>query len=254
MSRLAALAYGAISYLIFLGTFVYSVGFVGNFAVPNAIDSGPVVPLGEAMAVDVLLLGLFAGQHSVMARPAFKRWWTRTVPPHVERSTYVLASSMALILLFWWWRPMPGVVWDVRHPAAVAAMWGLFAIGWLLVLASTFLIDHFDLFGMRQVYLYCKRRPYTPPPFRSPALYRHVRHPIMLGFLIAFWATPTMTWDHLLFAVMTTAYIGIGIRLEERDLLAAFGEGYKSYRRRVPMLIPWIGLGAGRGPEARRAR
>jgi methanethiol S-methyltransferase len=243
-TRATSLSYGVVSYLIFLGAFLYAIGFVGYLIVPKGIDSGPAASLAEAVAVNLLLLGLFAVQHSVMARPAFKRWWTRTVPPHVERSTYVLASSVALILLFWQWRPMPGVVWDVQHPAAVAALWGLFGVGWVVVLISTFLIDHFDLFGLRQVYLYAKGQPYIPPPFRTPALYRVVRHPIMLGFLIAFWATPVMTWGHLLFSVMTTSYILIGVFLEERDLRHAFGGAYEEYRQQVGMIVPWIGKGA----------
>jgi protein-S-isoprenylcysteine O-methyltransferase Ste14 len=239
-TKALSLFYGLTSYVIFLGTFLYAVGFVGNIVVPKSINTGEVIPVGEAAAVNVLLLGLFAVQHSVMARPAFKRWLTRFVPPQVERSTYVLASNVALILLFGLWRPMPGVVWEVESPFAVI-LWMLFGVGWVLALVSTFLLDHFDLFGLRQVVLYARGRPYAPPPFRTPALYKVVRHPIMLGFLIAFWATPTMTWGHLLFAGMTTAYILVGIFLEERDLKNAFGSTYEEYRRRVGMIVPRVG-------------
>jgi protein-S-isoprenylcysteine O-methyltransferase Ste14 len=241
VSRAGALAYGVVCYLIFLGTFLYAIGFVGNLVVPKSIDSGPDAPLAEALIVDLLLLGLFAIQHSVMARPAFKRWWALFVPGHLERSTYVLASSLLLALLYWQWRPMPLAVWDVQHSVFVAALWGLFGIGWVVVLVSTFLIDHFDLFGLRQVYLHARGEPYVPPPFSTPALYRVVRHPIMLGFLIAFWATPTMTWGHLLFAAMTTAYILVGIFLEERDLKDAFGDTYAEYQQQVGMIVPWFG-------------
>src|SRR5579883_2235068 len=241
MSKIASLAYGVVCYLIFLGAFLYAIGFVGNLIVPKSIDTGPVVSPVEALIVNLLLLSLFAVSHSVMARPAFKLWWTQLVPSHVERSTYVLTSSLVLALMYWQWRPMPGVVWDAQHPALVAALWGLFGVGWLVVLISTFLIDHFDLFGLRQVYLYARGVPYTPPPFRTPALYRLVRHPIMLGFQIAFWATPTMTWCHLLFSVMTTTYIFVGIFLEERDLKASFGSTYDEYRQQVGTLLPWIG-------------
>ena len=237
MTKVLSVSYGAVCYLIFLGTFLYAVGFVGNFLVPKAIDAGPVVSLGEAVATNVLLLGLFAVQHSVMARPAFKRGWTRTVPPHLERSTYVLASSLVLLLLFWLWQPMPEVVW-ATGPSAAAVLWAVFGFGWVVVLVSTFQIDHFDLFGLRQVVLFARGQPYSPPPFRVRGLYRVVRHPIMLGFLIAFWATPTMTWGHLLFAGVTTAYIVVGVWLEERDLRHAFGETYDQYRRRVGMLLP----------------
>jgi len=238
-TKALSLSYGLFSYLVFLGTFLYAIGFVGNLVVPKSIDSGVVVSLGEAVVVNVMLLGLFAVQHSVMARPAFKRWWTRFVPPQVERSTYVLASSLVLILMFWQWRPLPGIVWEAEQPAA-AILWVMFGVGWFLVLISTFLIDHFDLFGLRQVFAYAKGRPYLPPPFRTPTLYKVVRHPIMLGFLIAFWSVPTMSWGHLLFAGMTTAYIFVGIYLEERDMMNAFGEGYEDYRRRVGMIVPRV--------------
>jgi protein-S-isoprenylcysteine O-methyltransferase Ste14 len=245
--RLLGVLYGGLCYLVFLASLLYAVGFVGNLVVPKGIDTGPPASPAEAVAVDLLLLGLFAVPHSVMARPGFKRWWTRLVPPPVERSTYVLASSLLLALLFWRWRPMPGVVWEVRHPAAVGFGWGLFAFGWLVALVSTFLIDHFDLFGLRQVYLLARGQPYAPPPFRTPALYRVVRHPLLLGFVIAFWATPVMTWGHLLFAGVTTAYVLIGIRLEERDLRGAFGSAYEQYREQVSMIAPWAGAGRTRG-------
>ncbi|VTU01469.1 Integral membrane protein OS=Mycobacterium sp. (strain JDM601) GN=JDM601_1602 PE=4 SV=1: NnrU [Gemmataceae bacterium] len=236
-TKALSLYYGLLCYLIFFGTFLYAIGFVGNLVVPKSIDSGVVVTVGEAVAVNVLLLGLFAVQHSVMARPAFKRWWTGIVPTQVERSTYVLATSVLLIVLFWQWRPLPGVVWEAEQPVA-AVLWVLFGVGWVLVLISTLLIDHFDLFGLRQVVLYAKGRPYTPPPFRTPAAYKLVRHPIMLGFLIAFWFTPTMTWGHLLFAGVTSAYIFVGIILEERDMKDALGGTYEEYRRQVGMILP----------------
>ena len=240
MTKFFSAAYGVACYLVFLGTFLYAVGFVGNLIVPKTIDAGAPGSLAEAVAVNVVLLGLFAVQHSVMARPAFKRWWTRTVLPHLERSSYVLGSSLTLILLFWQWRPMPGVVWEAGLPWS-AALWAVFAVGWVVVLVSTFLLDHFDLVGLQQVFLYVRGEPYTPPPFRVRGLYRVVRHPIMLGFLIAFWATPTMTWGHLLFTGMTTAYIVVGVWLEERDLRRAFGATYDQYRRRVGMLFPRSG-------------
>ena len=204
MSRTLALAYGVACYLLFLAVFLYAVGFVGNLPVPKSIDSGPGGPPGTSVFADTLLLLLFAVPHSVMARLAFKRWWTRFVLPPVERSTYVLVSSLALALLFWQWRPIPGLVWDATNPVGRLLLLVVFWLGWVLVLVSTFLIDHFDLFGLRQVYLYATGREYTPPAFRTTGLYRYVRHPLMTGFLIAFWATPTMTLGHLLFAVATT--------------------------------------------------
>jgi protein-S-isoprenylcysteine O-methyltransferase Ste14 len=237
--RIAFFIYGTLSYLVFLGTFLYAIGFVGNFGVPTTLDGVPSEPLGIALAIDVGLLGLFAVQHSVMARKWFKDWWTRIVPKPLERSTYVLFSSLALILLFWLWRPLGGVVWSIEAPLAQTILRGLFAFGWGLVLVSTFLINHFDLFGMRQVWLYLLDRPYTALRFGTPGPYRLVRHPLYVGWLFAFWSTPTMTVAHLLFSVVTTAYILVAIRLEERDLVREHGDSYEAYRGSVPMLIPF---------------
>ena len=237
MGRIVAFVYGVTSYAIFFVTFLYAAGFVGNLVVPKSLDAAPVSPLGTSLLINLGLLGLFAVQHSVMARPAFKRVWTQIVPEPIERSTYVLASSLALILLFWQWRPLGGMVWDVQDPVGRALLYAGFAFGWLLVLVTTFLINHFDLFGLRQVWLHLRGRPYQPLPFKTPGPYRIVRHPLYVGWLFAFWATPTMTVTHLLFATVTTAYILVAIRLEERDLVDAHPE-YADYRKRVPMLVP----------------
>ena len=238
MSRVIAFAYGVVAYAVFFVTFLYAVGFVGNVGVPKSLDSARIGPLGTALMIDLALLALFAVQHSVMARPAFKRMWTRIVPEPVERSTYVLASSAALILLFVLWRPLGGVVWDVQNPIGRGLLHAGFAFGWLLVLASTFLINHFDLFGLRQVWLHLRGRPYRPLPFRTPGPYRLVRHPLYVGWMTAFWATPKMTLSHLVFALLMSAYILIAIPLEERDLLRHFGTIYASYRKSVGGLLP----------------
>jgi protein-S-isoprenylcysteine O-methyltransferase Ste14 len=239
-----AAAHGVVCYAVFLASFLYSIGFVGNLIVPRTIDSHPGATVPEALVVNLLLLGLFAVQHSVMARPGFKAVWTRVVPRSVERSTYVLISSLLLALLFWKWQAIPAVIWNAPSPVIQALAMALFALGWLIVLFSTFMINHFDLFGLRQVYLRMRGLEYTSPNFTTRALYGFVRHPIMLGFLIAFWATPHMTVGHLLFSIATTGYILVGIMLEERDLVRFIGPEYEAYRRRVPMLIP---TGARRG-------
>jgi protein-S-isoprenylcysteine O-methyltransferase Ste14 len=250
MKRSLILLYGVASYLVFFATFLYAIGFVGNLWVPKAMDSPRDTTLGMALAINLGLLSLFALQHSMMARPAFKRAWTRVIPESAERSTYTLLSSLALILLFWQWRPLGGVVWDVQNGIARALIHAAFAFGWGLVLVATFLINHFDLFGLRQVWLQFRGQPYRALPFKTPGPYRLVRHPLYVGWFFAFWATPTMTVTHLVFAVMTTAYILVAIQLEERDLVDALPE-YAQYRRRVPMLVPR--MRASRTDDARRA-
>jgi protein-S-isoprenylcysteine O-methyltransferase Ste14 len=249
IKRVVIFLYGVVSYAVFFATFLYTIGFIGNLVVPKSIDSVREVPVWTALLTNLGLLGLFAVQHSVMARPAFKRWWTRIVPVSAERSTYTLFSSLALIALFAFWQPMGGVVWTVSSPLGQTLLYAAFAYGWGLVLLSTFLINHFDLFGLRQVWLQLIGEPYQPLLFKTPVLYSYVRHPLYLGWLFTFWATPTMTIAHLVFALGTTGYILIAIRFEERDLVAAHPE-YESYRRRVPMLIPGLGARAAKAASA----
>jgi len=244
-SRITAFVYGVVCYLAFFATFLYAIGFLGNFVVPKSIDSGPQAPFLYALAINAVLLALFALQHSVMARPWFKAAWTRIVPSSVERSTYVLFSSLALLLLFWKWEPMGGVIWKVANPDGQLALNALYGLGVLIILAATFLINHFDLFGLRQVWLNLRGVPYTNLAFSTPGLYRIVRHPLYVGWLLMFWAAPVMTVAHLVFAIGTTAYILIAIQFEERDLVQFHAE-YAEYRRRVPMIIPL-------GPSKQRA-
>jgi len=241
MGRFFAFAYGLLTYVIFFVTFVYAIGFVTGLVVPKTIDTGAVVPLAEAIIVNLVLMSVFAIQHSVMARQGFKQWWTKFVPKSVERSTYVLFASLALILLFWQWRPIPLVVWSIANPSLAMIVLGLSIVGFLLVLSSTFLINHFELFGLHQVVNNLAGREMPAPRFYTPLFYKFVRHPLYLGFIIAFWAAPTMTVGHLLFAAVTTAYILVAIVLEERDLVNLFGDEYRKYRSRVPMLLPWRG-------------
>jgi len=239
MGKFVAFLYGIIAYLVFLISFLYAIGFVEGMMVPKTIDSGSAAPVGEAIVVNLVLMSLFAIQHSVMARPQFKAWWTQYVPASVERSTYVLLASAILLLLYWQWRPMPSVVWQIKETTLASAIVGLSFVGWLIVLTSTFLINHFELFGLHQVTNNLAGKPMPVPRFRTPLYYKFVRHPIYLGFIIAFWAAPTMTSGHLLFAAVTTAYIVVGALLEENDLVAIFGDEYRRYRKSVAMLVPW---------------
>ncbi|MET0985545.1 MAG: methanethiol S-methyltransferase [Steroidobacteraceae bacterium] len=238
MRAIIAALYGLGAYVVFFGTFLYAIGFVSNTVVPKTIDSGAGASVFVALAINLALLAVFALQHSVMARPAFKRWWTRFVPRPVERSTFVLFASAALLLLYWQWQPILTPIWVVSDPVIVQILHGVFWLGWLLVLVSTFLINHFELFGLHQVWAFLRGRELPAPKFRTPSLYKYVRHPLYLGFVLAFWATPTMTGGHLLFALATTGYILLGIWFEERDLIAQYGERYRRYREQVGMLWP----------------
>ncbi len=250
MKRILVLTYGVLSYVVFLGVFLYLVAFIGNFWVPRSMDSVPVAPLWLALPIDVLLIAVFGLQHSVMARPGFKRWWTKFVPEPVERSTYVMFTNAALILMFSLWQPLGGSVWAVQDPAMRAVLWGLNGLGWFTVLIATFTINHFDLFGLRQVWLYFRGKPYEAIAFGTPGMYRIVRHPMYIGWFTAFWATPTMTMTHLVFALGMTSHILIAIPFEERDLVNHFGKRYADYRRKVPMLIPGLRKSRGKKQEA----
>ena len=239
MKRMVFLLYGAVAYLFFLGTILYAIGFVGNIFVPKSIDGTPTTPLAQAILIDALLLLLFALQHSIMARPAFKKWWTTVIPEPLERSTYVLLASLCLMLMMWQWQPVGGIIWSVKSGAIKTILLITYFIGWAVVMFSTFMINHFDLFGLRQVWLNYLNKRYTQLPFRIPLFYRWVRHPLYLGFLIAFWSAPVMTVSHLLFAVLTTAYIFTAIQFEEKDLIKAFDQKYHRYKKQVPMIIPF---------------
>jgi len=239
MGRAISFSYGIIAHMSFLLVFLYLIGFLANFTVPKSIDSGQTEPFGRALLINVILLGIFGIQHSVMARQGFKRWWTQIISHHIERSTYVLISDLLVVLLGWQWRPMTGVIWNVEHPLGRFAFWGLFGSGWVMIILASFMTDHFDLSGTRQVYLHLRGEDYSPLKFKATGFYKYVRHPLMLGWITAFWLTPHMTVGHLVFAVGTTAYILIAIPIEERDLVRFHGEAYENYRRRVSMLLPF---------------
>ncbi len=250
MGRILSFAYGVACYLVFLATFLYMIGFIGNLWVPRSMDSPPQIPLGPALAINLGLLALFALQHSGMARQGFKRWWTRYVPWHIERATYVLFTCVALGLLVWLWQPMGGVIWEVENPIGRALLYGTYFLGWAIVLVSSYLINHFDLFGLRQVWLHLRGKEYTHLPFATPWLYRYVRHPLYVGWFLVMWATPLMTVAHLVFALVTSGYILMAIRWEESDLVRFFGRKYEEYSRQVPMLIPRLKPGRGPGRTA----
>jgi len=249
MKRWMFFAYGVACHVLFLGVYAYLCGFTGNLVVAKSIDSPTGTALAPALAINLALLLAFGGSHSIMARPGFKRVWTRIVPQPIERSTYVLVSCLVLALLMWQWRAMPAIIWDVQNPLGRAILWGLFATGWLLVPAVSLMISHFDLFGTRQVWLHFQGRQYEPLAFRTPMLYAHVRHPLYIGWATAFWATPTMTAGHLLFAIVLTMYMGLASLVEERDLIAHFGEQYEHYRRTVPRFFPRLRTGGSRKPS-----
>lgn len=239
MKRVSFLFYGIIAYLAAFTSLVYAIGFIGNLVVPKTIDRLPQVPLINAILINASLLSIFALQHSIMARPGFKRWFTRIIPEELERSTYVLMSGLLLTLIMWQWQPMGGVVWSVDNSIAKTVLLVIYFIGWTILFLSSFLINHFDLFGLRQVWLYFQGKPYTHLKFRLPFLYKVVRHPIYFGMMLAFWSTSIMTISHLFFAILATGYVLVGIQLEERDLIKQFGEKYNQYKKRAPMLIPF---------------
>jgi len=248
MKKAIFVLYGVVAYVVFFLTFLYAIGFVGDYVVVKSVDDGVPGVTVISIIINLILLGIFGLQHSVMARPGFKKWWTKFVPEPIERSTYVWLSSLALILLFWQWRPLPAVIWQVDNPIVVGLLTTLFFAGWLIVLGSTFIINHFDLFGLKQVFDYFNDRAKQAPVFAVRLFYKVVRHPLMTGFIIAFWATPYMTAGHLLFAIGTTGYILVALQLEERDLVDTFGDQYRQYQKEVPMLVPFT-KGEGGGKE-----